>query len=413
MSHSILFMTFGQSNADCHDAGPAYDVPVFDDPRIVLPNDGFGFRGTIGRTTTQPIDGFVPSYGFSPKVQSSGVAAAARYLNALSSATPDDMPTQVIVRSAAKGGRPFIGYLKDDREIAGIFKAHTGAYSQIFQNLLIEIKKIAAVTRAQGAPLRHVFLPFFHGEADRATDRDVYTSVATEMMDIVDQTVHALGITSHWLLTQPSGTAPTHGGNAWANRMSVLEIATQRPNAHFASANYALTLADAAHLSAESKVIAGELIGLTAARIVTGQTDQNRPVLVQDITATGNEITVTFDTDVPLALDQSAFPSPKMNFGFQVAQQAPDFVTDATVIDGTTLRLTCAGPVPVGVTLNYAFASQKRQDPGKDVIYPFGRGCLREMNSLSSCILEDKSLKRWVPAFSVPIQEAVTLARAA
>jgi hypothetical protein len=98
-------MPFGQSNADLHDAGPAFESTFLDDDRVVVPNDGHGFRGTQGRPTKREITGFQKAYGYETRAQSLAQPAAVRFLRHCH----DDDIQQVIIRSGAKGGRPLIG----------------------------------------------------------------------------------------------------------------------------------------------------------------------------------------------------------------------------------------------------------------------------------------------------------------
>ena len=406
MKNSILFMSFGQSNADCHDAGPAFDHPVLDDPRIVLPNDGFGFRGIMGRQRKKAIDGFVPSYGFDPKCQSSGVATATRFLHDVN----DKTIGQVIVRSGAKGGRPLIGRIQHDRVIEGIFKEHDGTDAILMLSMIEDIYQIAATAADIDLPIRKIYIPFYHGEADRNTPRDTYIELLGKLMDHVDNAAAGIGIPTKWLLTQASGTGPTHTGNAWANRLGIADIAKNRPNAAFANANYALPLFDSSHLSATGKVLAGEQVGRCAARLHNGVIS---PDIIRPLHATpdGNHIHVQFRTPVNTIVDRNTIPAPLSTDGFSVDGQAPDFVTEAIPTEDGHLTLICAGPIPDNCQLNYAFARRSHTDPSEDVQYAFGRGCLRTPNSITSLILPQMELHDWVPAFSIRV-ERMTLTEA-
>lgn len=398
MTHSILFMSFGQSNADCHNAGPAFDRPILDDPRIVLPNDGFGFRGVMGRPRTKVIDGFVPSYGFDPKCQSSGVATAVRFLH---DANDADIG-QVIVRSGAKGGRPLVGRIHRDRVIEGIFREHDGTASILMLSMIEDIQQMAAAADEMGQPIHHMFIPFYHGEADRNTPRAEYIALLTQMMDIIDDAAIDLGIPTTWLLTQASGTAPMHNGNAWENRLGIKDIADIRPNAAFANANYAMPLFDSAHLDATGKVLTGEQVGRCAARIHNGQMP-TAPIAPISATTDGCSIHVQLRTPATTVIDRECVPAPRFTDGFEVTGQAADFVQSITPTADGHLTLTCAGPVPAGCQLNYAYSRRSHNDPTEDVLYPFGRGCLRTTQSVASLILPDRELHDWVPAFSIDV----------
>ncbi len=404
MTHSILFMSFGQSNADCHTAGPAFDHPVLDDPRIVLPNDGFGFRGTRGFARKRMIDGFIPAYGFDTKCQSSGIASAARFLHEIN----DDTIGQVIVRSGAKGGRPLVGRKHGERIIDGIFRQHDGTAAMLLLSMIEDIYQIAAAADEMGQPIRQIYIPFYHGEADRNTPRDTYNALLTEMMDIIDDAAADIGIPTVWLLTQPSGTAPSHSGNAWENRLGIKDVADRRPNAVLANANYAMPLFDPSHLDATGKVLAGEQIGRCAARLHNGE---GAPAMIspREATAIGNKIHVRFHAPVKTTIDKVSIPAPLFTDGFLVEGQPADFVRRAIPTPDGHLTLICNGPIPDDCKLNYAYAGRTQSDPTEDVAYPYGRGCLRKSDSTASLILPHMKLHEWVPAFSVQVLPAVAV----
>jgi len=208
-----------------------------------------------------------------------------------------------------------------------------------------------------------------------------------------------------WLLTQPSGTSPTHAGNAWENRLGIKEVADRRPNAVLASANYAMPLFDPSHLSATGKVLAGEQIGRCAARIHNGE---GTPATInpREAIANGNKIHVRFHHPVKTTVDRVSVPAPMFTDGFHIDGQPADFVRRAIPTPDGHLTLFCNGPVPEDCKLNYAFAARRGNDPTEDVAYPFGRGCLRKTESTASLILPNMDIHEWVPAFSVPVTQA-------
>ncbi|MFT5000874.1 MAG: hypothetical protein ACI861_002218 [Paracoccaceae bacterium] len=62
---NVLLIAFGQSNADVHTAGPRYSSPLWDDPDILVPDDGSGIRGHMGRKAQPSFTGFQPAHVFS------------------------------------------------------------------------------------------------------------------------------------------------------------------------------------------------------------------------------------------------------------------------------------------------------------------------------------------------------------
>jgi hypothetical protein len=388
-------MPYGQSNADHHVAGPAFQSDFLNDDRVVVPNDGHGFRGSQGRPTKRPITGFQTAYGRQMHTQSLALVAAVRFLKHRRDRDID----QVIIRSGAKGGRPLLGFEKNGVPIEGIYKDAFGDLSPVLGSFLQQARDIIAIAQRKNRPVARAFIPFLHGEADRASSRDAYATNLMAMMDVVDQAFDEMCVPTFWLLTQPSGTSSTHNGNAWPNRMAIQDVADARENAALVCANYGYSMIDASHLSAEGRVLVGELIGVQAAAIENGKFGRHvRPASVH---AQGNMINVTFCGAPDLTIDQDRFPKPRLNFGFHVEGRAPDFVRHAEITDQGTLRLTCASDLPPNFKLNYAYASRTKKDPVEDTVYPFGRGCLREAWLGASLVLPGEQLLKWVPAFSI------------
>ena len=406
MPHSLLIMSYGQSNADCHDAGPAYQTECLQDSRIVVPNDGFGFRGRLARTNETSITGFDPAFDNIPGAQSIGMAAAAGYL----AHTPNDQPAQIVVRSAGRGGRPLISRFHREREIEGIYKEAAGAFTMTFQTLLNELAVIAENCAAMGAPLRHVYLPLFHGEADQGNDPQVYAKELTNMMDDVDAYLQTIGLKSDWLMTQPSGTILSFSGNAWKNRLVLDRIARDRPNAHLACANYGYSLADAAHLDARGKALIGEILGLTMAEI--RDKALSRPVALKTLVTDGAQLDLIFDSPRGLVLDRTRFPDPEHICGFQLLKKREQLIKTVEQVGERQFRLTCQHPVERGSVLNYAFARGTHAPPD-GIPFPFGRGCIREDWTQPSITAPGEELLRWIPSFSAPLEAAIAQLSAA
>lgn len=401
---SILVMLFGQSNADAHNAGPSLPVPFLDNPRCVVPNDGRSFQGWRGRERTQPITGFVPSYNPKCKIQSIGAAIGCTILDQMSD---DKSLERVIVRSAARGGCPLRGRTKHDRVTPGIHLDMDGTRSSIFEGLIEDVRMIKLAAETDGAPIRHVYIPFFHGEADRSADRETYRQHLEQMMNEADAIFADMGLSVDWLLAQASGTAEGSNGNAWASRICLDEIAVNRPNAHMAIANYGYQLADTVHLTARSKAMVGELIGRRITELETGAgTSLTRLAhfLVKD-----NIVELLFDSPTGITLDETRFPAPASTLGFSITGQKGQEITEIRQTGPATIRLVCALPLHGEKTcINYAF-ERSIGNPEHVPLhhFPVGRGCLREDWSARSKILEGEDLLSWVPAFSMPLAKAL------
>jgi hypothetical protein len=408
MAKSALIMAFGQSNADIHVDGPAYEAAILNDPRVITPNDGRGIRGRMGAPLVKPITGFDPAYGSETKNQSISHAAASTLLVN----TPDGPFSHVIVRSAAKGGKPLIGRFHKGREIEGIFRSSSGELSSVLQTMIHDAGQVMRAAAEQGHPVHHVFIPFFHGEADQATDGGSYGDAISDLFETVDRHFARWGVGTDWLMTQPSGTLPGFAGNGWENRLVLADICANRQNAHFACANYGYRMADPAHMHAESKALIGELLGMQMAALL-----RKEPIAhtaLAGLAIAGRTATLHFNGRNGLKIDTSQFPAPQFNHGFEViAHRAALAVTDVRQTGRNSIVLTCEDNIPDDARINYAFSRCAKDHNDGTTEFPFGRGCLREDWKAPSRIVPDKHLLRWVPAFSVAVDEAADQAAAA
>ena len=405
---SILVMLFGQSNADAHNAGPSLPAPFLDNPRCVVPNDGRSFQGWRGRERQKPITGFVPSFNPKSKIQSIGAAIGCSVLDQLAD---DSSLEQVIVRTAARGGCPLRARAKHGRITEGIHRDIMGFLSPIFTGFIDDVRAIKDAADAAGAPIRHLYIPFFHGEADRSADHDTYRDNLTMMLDEADAAFTEMGLTVDWLLTQASGTAEGSNGNAWASRIGLTEIAANRPNAHLVATNYGYKLADAVHLTAESKALVGELIAHRLVALEKGKA--KRLTRIAHMVVRKNEIDLLFDSPTGITLDTTRFPTPNTMMGFSVTGQKGQDVIGIEQTGPATIRLICALPVGGHKTrVNYAYkVNIGIPDHIPDHQYPSGRGCLREDWSTRSTIIDGEDILSWVPSFSIPVDPVVEVDR--
>jgi hypothetical protein len=404
---SILVMLFGQSNADAHNAGPSLPAAFLDNPRCVVPNDGRTFQGWRGRPAKKPITGFVPSYNPASKIQSIGAAIGCSLLDRID----DPSLEQVIVRSAARGGCPLRARPKHGRIIEGIHRDILGNHSPIFTGFIDDVRAIRDAAEANGAPVRHLYIPFFHGEADRSADADTYRAQLEQMMDEADAAFAEMGLETDWLLAQASGTAEGSNGNAWASRTSLAGIANDRANAHLAVTNYAYKLEDSVHLTAESKVLVGELLARRIADLETGR--DRRLTRLTHMVINGNEVDLMFDSPTGITIDDTRFPTPDTFLGFSVTGQKGQDIVAIKQTGPATIRLICALPLGGHKTrINYAYQRNiGTADHVPEHPYPIGRGCLREDWSAPSKILDGEELLSWVPAFSIPVPQDLPVER--
>ena len=399
--HSVLILMFGQSNADAHNAGPALTVPFLENPSVVVPNDGRGFQGLRGGQRLAPITGFVPSYNPKGKIQSIGAAMGCSFLEQ----NGDPEISRVIVRSAARGGAPFTSIREPDRIREGLYLEPDGRYSPTFECFLEDARQIVAAAEADGSPVRRVYIPFFHGEADRSMARGRYFIALTQMMDDIDGFFADLGIRSTWLLTQAAGTSDGATGGAWPNRLAVVDVAQERPNAHLVAVNYAYELEDKLHLNAESKALIGEAMARRALCIESGKSP--RLSQVRDVEVFNNIITLRFDSPTGITIDTTRFDAPeKSALGFMVDGQPGQSVNSVRQLGPKKIEIACALPVSPTARLNYAY-EKRTSIPGyeSDRYFPLSRGCLREAWSDASRIVAGAEILSWLPAFSIPLSE--------
>lgn len=405
---SILVILFGQSNADAHNAGPSLPVPFLDNPRCVVPNDGRSFQGWRGRERIKPITGFDPSYDPKSKIQSIGAAIGCTVLDQM---THDVSLERVIVRSAARGGCPLIARDRNGRVTPGIHLNLDGTRSAIFEGFIEDIRQIKAAAEADGAPLRHVYIPFFHGEADRSAPYEEYSRNLEAMMDDAETVLAEMSLGCTWLMTQASGTAEGSTGNAWATRVCLDDIASRRRNAHLVAANYGLALEDSVHLNANSKALIGELI---AHRLVALEKGKERHITrLAHMVVQGNVVDLLFDSPTGITFDTTRFPVPDSALGFSVTGQKGQEIMAVEQTGPATVRLICALPLDGGKTrINYAFQKAiSIKDHVPEHRYPFGRGCLREDWSVASKIVDGNEVLSWVPAFSLPVPQELPVER--
>lgn len=384
---SVLVIAFGQSNADVHDAGPRLASPWLDDPRLVVPNDGFGFRGPRGLDRAA-ITGFEPLALHDRKAMSLLGAVGARILHDLGG----DAPARVILRSAAKGGRRFCAIAQAERQVEGILFAPDGGLSPLFEDFLRTVTEICAVSAAEGQPVRAICPVFVHGESDRSLEGAAYLVLAEEMLDRTAAALAPLGLPIHWFMVQPGGTGSRGGGNDWPNRDALVKLACRRPDVTMAAAAYPYPLHDEIHYSARGKALLGEVIGRAIGRWLRGD-HRDLPRLAR-VHAEGRTLRLEFDTPNELEID----PDPACGWhGFSLRRGTIRSVR--AMGREVMIELEDEAP-PEG--LAYAHASRRemlalnRPAPSG---HAFGGGALRLAGRDASILLPGETLHDWVPGF--------------
>ena len=399
---SALLLGFGQSNADVHDAGPR-QIPRGDAPcAVVAPDDGTGIRGLMGRVRSRTIEGFVPATRVEPKIQSLLAAAGLSLLDR------PDPPTRVIVRSEARGGRRFLGFLQDDREIEGILRNHDGTLSQIFTNLIKTAGECVAASRADGCPVDRIHILFIHGESDRGLAREAYSVLLDELVHRVEEALSDLDLPIVWFAVQAAGTGGEGGGNNWPNRLSLLDMAAARPNFHVVCAGYPYPLHDQMHYSATGKLLLGELLGDIVARARAG-TVPTAPTLA-GLEREGARIILRFRADDPLVLDRAAAagdPRPTADtFGFTVTRRHAPILREVTLGGADTVLLDCDPEADLTqATVAYAFARNSHDGIDVPAGAAYGRGYLRTERAVPSRFVPGETLHDWALGFECHMKD--------
>jgi hypothetical protein len=398
---SLMLMCFGQSNADVHDAGPRLAPEAENVFPVVMPNDGKWVRGYMGGPRVHPITGFEPISGAPDAIQSILVPAAARLVHDMG----DAAPTRVIVRSEARGGRPFLGFENNGALVDGIFRNPDGQHTIIFENLITTLRDSITVAADEGTPISLINMVWLHGEADRAMAREVYTALHLEFIAEVEALIADTGVAIHWTLIQPSGTGPTGGGNFWPNRLALFDVAAAQDNCDVALTAYAYGQFDGSHYSADGKLRMGENLGRIIAKRLMQKTHQlPQPVAAQ---MDGHDVTLTIAADDPLVLDTDTNPLPDGTvMGFHTADRNRAELQEVTVVGDTQVRLRFdRDPDPATLKIHYAYKHNRRGDDITLVLCPAGRGCLRTSAAIPSVLRPDTVLHDWVAGFSITLAD--------
>lgn len=384
--HSLLVVGFGQSNADIHDAGPRIAAPALDDPRLVVPNDGGGFRGAPVRPIDR-ITGFAPFAGHERKAMSLLGAVGARVLHDMG----QDAPGRVIIRSAAKGGRRFQPTAQNDQPVEGILFGPGGGLSEHFERFLMTIARICEVAATDGRPVAAICPVFVHGESDRSLPRAVYRDLTETMLDWTEHVLAPLRIPVQWFAVQAAGTGQGGNGNAWPNRDAIRDLAASRSDLTLAAAAYPYALHDRIHFSATGKALLGETVGRAMAGWLRGQ----EPALprLRRILPEGDRLRLEFDSDAPLVID----PAPACgHHGFSLDQGRIRGVWAR----GREVVLELDQPAERVAGIAYAWASEA-QSPDARPDHPVGGGALRTARAAPSILVPGETLHDWVPGFAL------------
>jgi hypothetical protein len=389
--YSLLLLHYGQSNADVHHDGPAKRDGFFASEAVVMPNDRVGFRGWMGGSRLDEITGFVPSNSkLAVDIQSIGAAAGAGIMAAKGSQKPD----RVIIRSEAQGGLRFMG----GDGFGGIYLDEHREHAPTYHNLIQTIREIAHIAEQTKIPVKRIYLHFVHQESDRGDTRRSYLAKLHNFMADVECDIAHLGLPIVWLLSQAGGTSATGNGNAWPNRLALLDIEDRARNIHVVMARYAYPLCDGIHMATDAKILVGELLGHAITAL-----ENNEEFYAPRIKAAkrgDRKITVEFDSQSPLVIDTSQHPKALPTYGFSVV---PNHTASISSVEQTGPRKFCVhfeDDLPAQpVFLRYAYLNNVTKS--KDSISCIGGGALREVWEKPSLGLPGQKLYKWALGFEV------------
>lgn len=399
VNESIIIMHYGQSNAGVNMGGGEIPGSLRCPYHVVNLDDGKGVRGHMGKPLKRSANSFVPAQqNINISIQSVVAVAGGVYLEErIRHALP---PVQVIVRSEAKGGQPFIG--KSDREhMPGIHKNELGEYSPCYHNLITSLRDSVRIAMRDGAPVSHIYIPFTHQEANRATSPEEYVSQAMDLFQDVEHDLADLNIPITWILDQASGTNAEGAGGLWPARLALEMLADQADNIFFLQPRYSYPMYDRSHWSNVGKVMYGELLGHAIAAIEAG-----KPMCAARVATCrrdGIRISLTFDSQSPLVFDEENHPVLNSVKGFTILGDPGLEIMEARLTGDRNLLVTLnREPTPdYGALLCYAY--RKKTNGAEPNGWPYSTGALRETWQEQCRTFPDTKIYRWVPAFVVKI----------
>lgn len=415
MVQTVPILLFGQSNADFHLAGPLIVKEAFADPRILVLDDGAGYRGLLGQPATRQPNGFRQALADQQsdsqrrKVQSIALPCAASLLHH----APQGAVSRVVIRSEAQGSRGLLGRQRGSQQLTGIYRNADGGFAGPFRNLVSSARSAIMLARADGGQVHRVFVLFMHGEQDRGMTASAYLAGLDRMVDDFQVQLEDLAVAIDWLILEPGGTTWQGNGNAWQPRLAMQRLSQLRDDVHVAGAGYGYPLADGIHYAAGSKALIGEMLGAAlAARIgrtmpclpPPGTTDwllnPPRPV---ELRRSGNRLTIRFDGNIDLT--RNAADPLATRCGFSLSCGSPVGAVEQTAADEIHVQI----PSLIernATTLCYAYLDFNRQRSGfSPSLFPVGRGGLRNARTLNSLTFSQKRISQWLPCFRLDPQK--------
>lgn len=399
VDETIIIMHFGQSNAGVNEGGGEIPNAIRLHSHVVNLNDGYGVRGLLGRypkfeaTALTPFDQNVDA-----SIQSVVGVAAGIYLEGRRDAGL--APRQVAVRSEAKGGQAFIGRVGDGLR-PGIHRRGEGDYSPSFLNLIASLRKMIELAAQEGAPVKHIYIPFTHQEANRQDSIETYCTEAMNLFNDVEDHIRDLDVPVAWLLDQAPGSTAVGAGSHWNARLALHELSRRAPNIEFIQPRYPYPMFDKSHWSNVGKALYGEFLGHIILELEKG-----KPVHAAELVGheqRDRQVVLRFNNLTPLVFDLDHHPVINSVKGFTL-EHASGIQIDSAKVTGTQeVTLSTSAPLPSGARICYSFRPRTQDEYEDPIDWAVGAGGLRETWSRPCKFDPSETLYRWVPAFRVEI----------
>ncbi|SHF79180.1 hypothetical protein SAMN05444339_11312 [Loktanella atrilutea] len=407
----LLLLSYGQSNAEAHVAGPRPSSPLLEDRRVVALASGMGLRGHLygadgarrsrrgdfyrdGRRLEEHQVGSVHPLSDHNIENSSILHAAGSVL------VGGNLFEKVYVRAAARGGMRLVGRPSPKNRISGIFRLSDGEISPLFEDLLNSAEDLVQIGAQSGEGMTRCYILFIHGEADRSTKFEDYWADFLDMKRRVDAHLAGLGLDVHWLVTQSAGTDHNFGGNDWEVRKGAIHPDVRSvPNLTFLGPLYPYALDDFIHHDAEAKALIGELAA-TAIREIDRGRPWNGPMPQDWGLLDARSACITVSSDTPLVIDTR---HPYDHFGFSLAPRIRNRIVAVDLAGPRQIRIRFEADIAKPIEIDYAF---RHRFPDTQVTarpMAFGGGQIREAWGEDSVLLPGKTLHKWLPGFRITV----------
>lgn len=390
---SIAIIPYGQSNADTQ--GDPVSIADKWPAHVYVPNDGLYHYGPLNNNeqldNLNGMTGFIPTDTVAAGKASYAVPAAMVVANRL----PQNV--RMIVRACGRPSRAMVA------NNGILYNLDGTTFSNNFLNFVSTAIKVIDLSIADGAPVNQIYVPFTHQENDKDTPSATYFTHLNTLISEFNSKVRAVhpGIKIRWMLDELAGW--TDLGNAFEVRKALLTVADSRPNeVTLVGPRYPYGLLDDIHHSGLGRVRYGALLGEAIVAAETGRTWQ-APRL-SSATRTGAVVVVNFASELPLVIDEFAFPMYESVKGFSLSGVANGAIIQSVVQTGSRQVTVTLSAAPTGSPrLRYAWRANTQTDPALAAGRPFGNGGVRDAFEVPNIMLTGEIVKRFAIGFDAAI----------